>query len=120
MFPPYKGEEDEMNPGVWGKRLAEYLVKHLAEKGIETDEMNAEDSGWYIPVRNEEFRMALFCGHQDGDDDEFICFTVPSKPVVRKLFKKIAATGQLTRLTEALDQILSSDPDVRDVVWSEA
>lgn len=118
-FPPYEGEQEQINPGLWGKRLAEYLVQKLAERGIETEAMVAEDWGWYVPVRNEGFRLALCCGHQDGDDDEFVCFTEPSTPVVKKLFKKIDATPQLTRLTEALQQILGSDPEIRDVVWNE-
>ena len=37
-FPPYEGEEEQINPGLWGKRLAEYLVQKLAERGIETEE----------------------------------------------------------------------------------
>jgi len=118
-FPPYDGEEEQINPGLWGKRLAEYLVQKLAERGIQTEEMVAEDWGWYVPVRNEGFRLALCCGHQNGDDDEFLCFTDPSTPIVKKFFKKIEATPQLTRLTEALQQILTSDPDIRDVVWTE-
>lgn len=118
-FPPYEGEEEQINPGLWGKRLAEYLVHKLAERGIETEEMVAEDWGWYVPVRNEGFRLALCCGHQNGHDDEFLCFTDPSTPVVKKFFKKIDATPQLTRLTEALQQILASDPEIREVVWTE-
>jgi hypothetical protein len=118
-FPPYEGEEEQINPGLWGKRLAEYLVQKLAEKGIATDGMIAEDWGWYVPVRNDGFRLALCCGHQDGDDDQFLCFTDPATPIVQKLFKKIDATPQLTRLTEALQQILASDPEIRDVVWTE-
>src|SRR6187402_2600139 len=114
-FPPYDGEEEQINPGLWGKRLAEYLVQKLAERAIETEEMVAEDWGWYVPVRNEGFRLALCCGHQNGDDDEFLCFTDPSTPVVKKLFKKIDATPQLTHLTEALQQILASDPEIREV-----
>jgi hypothetical protein len=39
---------------------------------------------------------------------------------VKKFFKKIDATAQLTRLTEALQQILASDPEIRDVVWTES
>jgi hypothetical protein len=116
-FPPYEGEEEMINPGLWGKRLAEYLVQRLAERQIKTTEIIAEDWGWYIPVENEGFRLAICCGHQNGDDDQFLCFTDPSSPIVKKLFKKIDATEQLTRLTEALQQILSSDPDIRDVVW---
>jgi hypothetical protein len=118
-FPPYEGEEEQINPGLWGKRLAEYLVQKLAERKIETEEMVAEDWGWYVPVRNEGFRLAVCCGHQNGEDDEFLCFTNPSTPIAKKLFKKIDATPQLTRLTEALQHILASDPDIREIVWTE-
>ena len=81
--------------------------------------MIAEDWGWYVPVRNEGFRLALCCGHQNGDDDEFLCFTEPSTPVVKKFFKTLDATSQLARLTEALQQILDSDPDIYEVVCVE-
>jgi hypothetical protein len=118
-FPPYEGEEEKINPGLWGKRLAEYLVQRLAEKEIKTQEMIAEDWGWYVPVENEGFRLALCCGHQDGDADEFLVFTDPSFPIVKKLFKKIDATAELTRLTKALEEIFSSDAEITDVVWKE-
>ena len=119
-FPPYEGEEEQINPGLWGRRLAEYLVEHLRSRGIETDEPIAEDWGWYVPVQNEGFRLGLCCGHQSGDDDEFLCFTDPDTPFVRKFFRKIDITAQLTRLTEALQQILAADPDIREVRWSES
>jgi hypothetical protein len=32
-FPPYDGEEEEINPGRYGKRLAEFLVDGLKQKG---------------------------------------------------------------------------------------
>ena len=78
-FPPYEGEEAEINPGLWGKRLTEYLAAKLADRGIVTDPMAVEDWGCYLPVRNEGFRLALCCGHQNGDDDQFLCFTVPAR-----------------------------------------
>jgi hypothetical protein len=118
-FPPYEGEEDDINPGLWGRRLAEYLVEKLAERDIKTEGILGEDWGYYIPLQNEGFKLAICCGHQDGDDDEFLCFTDPDTPVVKKFFKKIDATAQLSRLTEALQQILSEDPQIRDVVWTE-
>ena len=118
-FPPYEGEEEEINPGLWGKRLAEYLVQKLAERGIKTEGFIGEDWGYYIPVQNEGFKLAICCGHQNGDDDQFLCFTDPGTPVVKKFFRKIDATTQLSRLTEALQQILSSDPEIRNLVWTE-
>lgn len=42
-FPPYEGEEERIKPGLWGKRHAEYLVEGLTERGIETEEIIAED-----------------------------------------------------------------------------
>jgi hypothetical protein len=118
-FPPYEGEEEEINPGLWGRRLAEYLVDRLAEKGVVTDQIIPEDWGYYVRVRNEGFRLGLCCGHQNGDDDEFLCFTDPDRPLFRKFFKKIDATPQLTRLTEALQEILAADPEIREIVWTE-
>ena len=49
----------------------------------------------------------------------FCAFTDPATPVVKKFFKKIDATAQLTRLTEAVQQILAADPDIKEVVWSQ-
>lgn len=118
-FPAYEGEEEQINPGLWGKRLAEYLVLRLAEKGIKAGPINAEDWGWYVPVENAEFMLAIGCGHQDGDNDVFLCFTEPATPIVKRFFKKIDATAQLTRLTEALHEILSADTDIRDIEWTE-
>lgn len=118
-FPPYEGEEEQINPGLWGKRLAEYLVDGLVSRGVETVEIVAEDWGYYIRVKNKRFPLGICCGHQNGDDDEFLCFTDPGTPTVRKFFKKIDATPELSRLTEALQQILASDTEIREIVWTE-
>lgn len=79
-FPPYEGEEEQINPGLWGTRLAEHLVERLSERGIETEDIIAEDWGWHISIKNERFPLAIACGHQSGDDDEFLSFTVPPAP----------------------------------------
>lgn len=118
-FPAYEGEEDGINPGVWGQRLVEYLAEQLSARGISSDAAIVEDWGWYLPVHNDAFRLALCCGHQDGEEDEFVVFTDPSKPFVRRGFKRVDATPQLTRLTDALHEILASDADITDLVWSE-
>ena len=41
----------------------------------------------------------------------------PSKPVIRRFFKKIDTTESVSHLAEALDRILSSDPDIRELRW---
>ena len=118
-FPPYDGEEELINPGLWGKRLAEYLVEKLSLLGIQSEEIIAEDWGWYIPIKNEGSTLAICCGHQNGDDDEFLCFTEPKTPIIKKLFKKIDVSAHLGQLVGALEKILSSDPEIKDVTWTE-
>lgn len=118
-FPPYDGEEDQINPGLWGKRLAEYLVDNLKGIGIETEEIIPEDWGWYIPIKNEGFRLAICCGHQSGAEDEFVCFTEPATPIIRKWFKKIDVTEQLGRVVAAVKEILAGDPELRNIEWSD-
>lgn len=103
-FPPYDGEEDQLNPGIWGRRLAEYLVEKLSEANIETAEMMAQDWGWYIPIGNERLGWRFVAAIQDADDG-FSCFTDPNTPIFRRGFKKIDATADFTRLTETLHQI---------------
>jgi hypothetical protein len=118
-FPAYDGEEMSINPGLWGKRLAEYLQEKLEREGFGTQDIYAEDWGWVVPIKNDGFALWIGCGHQNGADDEFLCFVQPSKPVIRKLFRKIDTTKQVGRVVDVLGKILSSDKDVRDICWSE-
>jgi hypothetical protein len=116
-FPPYEGEEEQINPGRWGRRLAEYFVAKLPAQGLDVGEPTAEDWGWYLPVEVDGAKLALCCGHQYGDDDTFICFTDPQQPVTRTLFRKVDVTAQLTRLVAAVDAVLAADPEVRELSW---
>jgi hypothetical protein len=55
-FPPYDGEEEEINPGLWGKRLAEYFQKSLPHHGLKVTGISPEDWGWMVELENDEFR----------------------------------------------------------------
>jgi hypothetical protein len=116
-FPACEGEEELVNPGIWGKLLAEYLAENLERMGFEPQEPITEDWGYYIGLENPEFALGVGCSHQSGPDDSFVCILTPDKPVIRKLFKKIDTTEQVGRVASALDKLLRSDPDIRDVRW---
>ncbi len=55
-----------------------------------------------------------------GRPDEFLCFIYPDRPVVRRFFRKIDTTERVGRLAEALERILTSDPEIRDLRWKDA
>ena len=116
-FPPYDGEEEQINPNRWGKRLAEYLEGELNARGIGTRRLIPEDWGWCLIVKNDAFSMWIGCGNYQEYPNGYLCFVEPSKPVVRRLFKKIGTTEQVGRVTQALNEILTSDPEIHDVRW---
>jgi len=117
-FPPYEGEQQQINPGLWGKRLAEYLKEKLAAQGIQNHDLIPEDWGWCLPGKNNAFPMWIGCGHYQEYPNGYLCFVEPSKPTIRKWFKKIDTTHQVGRVTKALEKILTSDPDITNTRWS--
>jgi hypothetical protein len=71
-FPPYPGEEEQINPGLYGKRLAEFLAEALSKAGFVTDQPGPEDWGWYLTVENREFSLWVGCGHYQEYPDGFL------------------------------------------------
>lgn len=120
-FPAYPGEDEQINPGIWGKRLAEFIVSELTRHGIATGEIYAEDWGWEIPVNNSAFPIFIGCGNQAAPGGtEFLCFIEPSKPTVRKgLFRKVDTVADVSRVADALDKILSGHSGIKDLLWVE-
>lgn len=116
-FPPYPGEDEEVNPGIWGKRLALFLAMGLKKYGIQTDDVSAEDWGWMVPIENDAFPLWIGSANYEEYPDGFLCFVEPSKPFVRRLFRKISTEAQVSAVTTALHSLLSSEPSIRDVRW---
>jgi hypothetical protein len=47
-----------------------------------------------------------------------LVFIEPAKPIIRQgLFKKIDTVSEVSRIADALDKILTSDPDIHQVRW---
>ncbi len=128
-FPAQPGEEEEVNPGRWGRLLADYLSTELRARGFAGRGPFAEDWGWLIPLENEGFALWIGCGNIERDDeafavasdpdpvDQFLCFIEPSKPFVRKLFRKIDTTARVGELAAALEAALRAHPRVRQLRW---
>jgi hypothetical protein len=116
-FPAYEGEEDQINPGLWGKRLAEFLCEKLLAEGFETEEPIAEDWGWHIEVVNKGFPLSIGCGHYQEFPDGYLCFIEPHTPYVRKLFRKVNTRERITSLQRALDKVLVETDGIRAKRW---
>ena len=116
-FPPYEGEEAEINPDLWGKRLAEYLRDRLPDYGLTVTGIGAEDWGWRVELENDDFPLWIGCGHRNDGPDAFLCFIEPSKPNIRKWFKKIDTSTRVAYAVDALKQLIESDSDIHAIEW---
>ena len=117
MFPAIDGEEQQVNPGLWGKRLADFLTGKLRGKGFATEEPFAEDWGWIVPIVNQQFPLWIGCGHYQEYPDGYFCFIEPHKPFVRKLLKKIDTRERVASLQQALDEVLGENRGIHSKRW---
>src|SRR5690348_14936914 len=102
-FPPYPGEEDQINPDLFGKRLAEFVVEALKADGFNPDEPGPEDWGWSVTIENSAFPLWVGCGHYQEYEDGFLCFIEPSKPYVRRWFRRIPTEAVVGRVGTVLE-----------------
>jgi len=116
-FPGVPEEDAIVNPGRWGKRLAEYLHAELSKHGFPGTAPYLEDWGWAVPITNTAFPLWMGCGNYEEFPDGFLCFIEPSKPTVRKLFRKIDTTERVAALADCLDKILRSHREIHSIRW---
>jgi hypothetical protein len=117
LFPAYPGEDEETNPGRYGKRLAEFLVAELGKAGLVCETPFAEDWGWQIKVQNETFPLWIGVGVYDEYPDGFLCFIEPNTPSIRRFFKRIDTRGPVEALQRAIDAALRAETGIRDIKW---
>ena len=116
-FPPYEKEEEQINPGRYGRRLAEFVATGLRSHGFETGELVAEDWGWLVPIKNRNCKLWVGCGNYEEYPDGFLCFIEPHTPFIRKFFRKIDIRSRIEALHRALDAVLAENIGVRDKRW---
>jgi hypothetical protein len=117
-FPAYDGESEEINPGRFGKRLAEYLSAELSQRGEKVGEPFAEDWGWVVPIENAGFDLWIGVGNYEEYPDGFLCFIEPHTDYVRRFLRKIPTRERVQALRRRLDAALVAHAHIRDVKWS--
>jgi hypothetical protein len=112
-FPSIEGEDQLVNPGVWGKRLADYLREGLHREGIEAGEPIAEDWGWVLPLTDDPFGVWVGCSNYGESPDRFWCFLHPHKISFRRLLSgKAELQNWVSALRQAIDKVLNEDSGV--------
>lgn len=116
-FPAYPEEDELINPGRYGKRLAQYLEQELPKRGFPVLSIGTEDWGWMVELANIQFPLWIGCGNYEEYDDGFLCFIEPSKPFVGRFFKRIPTAETVDRLANALEEAIRDSGQAKDLQW---
>jgi len=118
-FPPQPGEDRELNPGRYGKGLAQFLATALGERGVAVIGVTAEDWGWRVDVKGDDFPLWIGCGNLDSETDRFRCFVEPSKPSVGRWLSRKPTKPSTSQLASDLYAVLSANPEVEQLSWTD-
>ena len=130
-FPKYDNEDDEViNPGRWGKRLAEYFRDELPSYGVSTEVILCEDWGWLVYIKNDDFPLWIGCGPMAAVDEEgslvdqvtdgeieFAAFITAEVGFFKKLFKKVDTSDAIAKVSEVMQRMMEDRDVFSAVTW---
>lgn len=123
LFQIEPGEDDDVNPGIYGRQLALWLRKRLEDRGQAVLDVFPEDFGWCVRCQLKPFLLWVGCGsindHETGDllpSPDLVtwhCFAVAELPLLGRLFGRYDMAPALSRLNLLLKDILESEPTIK-------
>ena len=120
-FPVLPGEEDEIvNPGMYGKALAQYLQQQLQKRGYDAPSIYPEDFGWWVDLPLAPIRcgVCIYCGPFAGQPTEY-ALADGAPPGGRKWswkqLKFIDMGPWVDKLGEDLAAIVEADPEIESL-----
>jgi len=112
-FAVIPGEDEETNPGVIGKALAQWLAERLRDAGFSPGAVIAEDFGWCVPVKSEPHSLYVACASTGEKSDQWRVFAFAEGGVMARLSGKDSRAESLAALFTAVRRCLESAPIVR-------
>ena len=119
------GEDEDINPRIYGRQLAAWLKDRLAERGYKIEGVYEEDWGRCIMCVREPFKLWVGCGNvwdydtakpDDGppskDQVTWHCFATAEIPFFKRLFRKVDPAPALSKLYSELGSILRSEKEI--------
>ncbi len=114
LFPPEPGEDEQTNPGIYGRALATWLRARLGEAGLSTGEVIAEDFGWIFSVAGPD-KLAIWVACTSMDTNEWGTFVFAEGGNVfgRMFGAKDPRPEAIAPVYAAVKRALEAEPGVR-------
>lgn len=112
LFPAYPGEEDEINHGRFGKRLAEFIQNLLIKENVEVADIYPTDYSYELRLDQFQFKVYISTGNIDGGENDFLISISPKTEFKRKIFKKIATKETVSKIYNIVKKGIENNPEI--------
>jgi hypothetical protein len=109
-FAVIPGEDEETNPGIYGKALAQWLAEQLAAAGFSPQAVIAEDFGWCVPLESTPHSLNVACASTGEKPGEWRVFAFVEGGMMARVLGKDTSAESLASLFAALKHCLESAP----------
>jgi hypothetical protein len=118
------GEDEQINPGIYGRQLAAWLKSRLEDLGYAVEDIINEDWGWCLMCSRDPFPLWVGCASMTDpsipadappptkESITWHCFATAEVLFWKKLFKKIDSHSAVAKLHADLGTILGSEPAI--------
>jgi hypothetical protein len=119
------GEDEEINPRVYGRQLARWLKQRLEDKGYRVEDIINEGWGRCLMCSRDPFMLWVGCGnvtdYEAAEPDDgppangsviWHCFATAEVFFWKRLFRRIETKPAVSKLHSDLGEILRAEPEV--------
>jgi hypothetical protein len=107
-FAVIPGEDEETNPGIYGKALAQWLAEQLRAAGFLPGAVFAEDFGWCVPIASDAHSLYVVCASTEEKPDQWRVFAFAEGGLMDRLFGNDQRATLLAPLFTAIRHSLES------------
>lgn len=117
-FPPFPGEDEKTNTGVFGLALARWIREKLISYGHRIiEEPIPEDWGWVVMVQRKPYKLWVGCGNEVGNSMQWGVFVEAEPGLLHKLLKRGAPSPSVATLEHQLEKIVMLENECQNVKW---
>jgi hypothetical protein len=109
------GEDEEVNPGIYGRQFSTWLAGELPAFGWLVKRTIAEDFGRLVEVEHQCFRVYVACANGHDGEQSWQAFTIVEGGGLRGIFANSTKCQIADQLLADVERALRSDPQTIDV-----
>ncbi len=115
QFPPEAGEDEETNPGIYGRALVAWLSDQLARSGYRVMRIVAEDFGRLIQLEDPNFQLYVACASTDETATEWRVFSFAEFGWLASLLGRRNKPSVVSKVMADVKAILQAAPSIRNL-----